>query len=146
MIRNEHEYKEAVTRLVAEQDRIKNYESKLREQGLSNEEMKRVIDPIRSFNEQLSEEIESYDRLKRREIDEIRNLRSLGHLLICLRIARNLSQRELAQRLGVNESQVSRDERNEYHGITLDRAAKVLEALDVDVRIGFEINEPSMAE
>jgi len=146
MIRNENEYKEAVTRLVAEQDRIKKYESSLTEQGLSSEEIKRVIDPIRSFNEQLCEEVESYNKLKRREIDEIRNLRSLGHLLICLRIARHLSQRELADRLGVNESQVSRDERNEYHGITLERAAKVIEVLDTTVRIGFEIKEPVIAE
>jgi hypothetical protein len=35
--------------------------------------------------------------------------------------------RELARRLGVHETQVSRDERNEYFGITLERAAKILE-------------------
>ena len=42
-----------------------------------------------------------------------------GHLLISLRIAKGISQRELAKRLNVHESQVSRDERNEYFGITL---------------------------
>jgi transcriptional regulator with XRE-family HTH domain len=40
-----------------------------------------------------------------------------------------MTQRQLAERLGVNETAVSRDERNEYHGITVDRATKVLEAL-----------------
>jgi transcriptional regulator with XRE-family HTH domain len=40
-------------------------------------------------------------------------LRGLGHLLIALRIAQGVSQRELAKRLEVHESQVSRDERNE---------------------------------
>jgi hypothetical protein len=31
----------------------------------------------------------------------------------------------------VHESQVSRDERNEYFGITLERAAKILDVLNV---------------
>jgi hypothetical protein len=33
------------------------------------------------------------------------------------------SQRDLADQLGVHESQLSRDERNEYRNITLERAA-----------------------
>jgi transcriptional regulator with XRE-family HTH domain len=36
---------------------------------------------------------------------------------VALRIATGLTQRQLAETLGVHESQVSRDERNEYHGI-----------------------------
>jgi hypothetical protein len=35
---------------------------------------------------------------------------------------------ELARRQGVHETQVSRDQRNEYIGITLERAAKILDA------------------
>jgi hypothetical protein len=34
----------------------------------------------------------------------------------------------------VHESQVSRDERNEYFGITLERAARVLDALGARLR------------
>ena len=51
-------------------------------------------------------------------------------MLISIRIAQGMSQRELARRLNVHESQVSRDERNEYLGITLERAVKVLDALN----------------
>lgn len=39
-------------------------------------------------------------------------------------------QRELAERLGVSEAQVSRDEHNEYHGITVDRVQRVLDAMN----------------
>ena len=53
-----------------------------------------------------------------------------------------ISQRELARRLGVHESQVSRDERNEYFGITLERAVKVLDALNVRLRTKVEIDNP----
>ena len=81
---------------------------------------------------------ESYERLKRGEFNELENLRGLGYLLIALRIAQGISQRELARRLDVHESQVSRDERNEYFGITLERTIKMLDALNVRLRTRVE--------
>jgi len=81
-------------------------------------------------------------RLKRREFEDLDNLRGLGHLLITSRIAQGISQRELARRLGAHETQVPRDERNEYSSITLERAAKILEALNVRLRTQVAI-EPA---
>jgi ribosome-binding protein aMBF1 (putative translation factor) len=144
MIRSEAEYREAATRLEAEQRRLAEHRTRLKATGLSDEEVKRVIDPLMSFHLQLSEEVESYERLKRREFDDLDNLRGMGHLLISLRIAQGLSQRDLAKRLGVHESQVSRDERNEYFGITLERAEKVLDALKVHLRTKVEIDAPQV--
>ncbi len=40
----------------------------------------------------------------------------------------------MRHRLGVRETQVSREERNDYFGITLERAAKILDALNVRLR------------
>ena len=77
--------------------------------------------------------MESYEKLKRGEFDELDNLRGLGHLLISIRIAQGLSQRDLAKRLNVHESQVSRDERNEYFGITLVRAIRLVPEREVEV-------------
>lgn len=142
MIRNEREYQEAVARLNEERARLEEHEKRLAETGLSEEEIKRVVDPMTSFHLQLKEEVESYERLKRGEFDDLYNLRGLGHLLISLRIARGLSQRELAARLEIHESQVSRDERNEYFGITLERAIRILEALDVQLRTSVELDPP----
>jgi ribosome-binding protein aMBF1 (putative translation factor) len=101
---------------------------------LSKEEIKRALDPVRSFHEQLKEEVESYERLMRGEFDELLNFQGIGRLLIAARIAKAVSQRELADRLGVHESQVSRDERNEYHGITVERASRILESLGIELR------------
>ena len=109
-------------------------QTELKKMGLTASEIKRATDPILSFHLQLEEEVQSYERLKRGEFDELSDLRGLGHLLISLRVARGLTQRELAERLGVHESLVSRDERNEYHGITLDRAARILDALGFELR------------
>jgi DNA-binding XRE family transcriptional regulator len=135
MIHNEKEYTEAVNRLAEENARLALYRQRLTEEGLSAEAVNRVVDPMESFHLQLKEEVESYERLKRREFDQLDNFRGFGHMLISLRIAQGITQRELAKRLGVHESQVSRDERNEYFGITLERAMKVLEALHVRLRL-----------
>jgi ribosome-binding protein aMBF1 (putative translation factor) len=139
MIRNETEYQEAYERLEEEEKRLAEHRKRLRDAGLKEEEIKRVIDPIESFHLQLKEEVESYHRLKRFEFDELQNLRGFGHLLISFRIARGMSQRELARRLGVHESQVSRDERNEYYGITLERAIKTLDALNIRLRTQVDV-------
>ena len=125
-----------------EQKRLGEHRARLKETGLTDEEIKRVIDPMESFYRQFKEEVESYERLKRGEFEELDNLRGLGHLLIALRIAQGVSQRELAKRLEVHESQVSRDERNEYFGVTLERAGRILEALNVRLRTRVEV-EPS---
>src|SRR5436309_953958 len=98
MIRNETEYKEAVARLAEEQSRLVEHRQRLSAAGLSEDEIKRVVDPMESFHLQLKEEVESYERLQRGEFDELENLRGLGHLLISLRIAQGVSQRELAKR------------------------------------------------
>ena len=142
MIRNETEYQEAATRLGEERGRLEEHRLRLKEAGLGDDEIKRVVDPMESFHLQLQEEVESYERLKRGEFEELDNLRGLGHLLISLRVAQGMSQRELAKRLNVHESQVSRDERNEYFGITLERAVKVLDALNVRLHTKVEIAPP----
>ena len=138
MIRNETEYREAVARLKEERERLEAHRRALRDTGLSDAEVKRLCDPMESFHLQLKEEVRSYERLSRGEFGEFQNLRGIGQLLVGLRIAQGLSQRELAQRLGVHESQVSRDERNEYYNITLERASRILDALNVELKTTVE--------
>ena len=134
MIRSENEYQTAVTRLKEESQCMKEQQKQLQGMDLSKEEIKRVLDPIRSFHEQLKEEVASYERLKRGEFDELRNFEGFGRLLVALWIAQGVTQRELADRLGVHESQISRDERNDYHGLTVERASRILDALGADTR------------
>jgi len=138
MIRNDAEYEHSVKQLREQAERMRRQKAELAAMDLGREEIKRAMDPVCSFHEQLKEDVESYERLKRGEFDELRNLGGLGQLLVALRVAQGLSQRELAERLGVHESQVSRDERNEYHGITVERAERVLEALGAEVRTSVE--------
>lgn len=133
MIRNEEEYKEAVARIKDEQARIAGYRLELEKEGLRTEQIKRLMDPLVSFHEQLVDDVTCYERLSRGEFSELRNLHGLGRMLIGLRVYLGLSQRELAERLGVDPSQVSRDERNEYHSISVERVSRILDALQVNL-------------
>lgn len=130
MIRNEGEYKMALQRL-AEADQFATAQMQaFLATELTADEVDRAMQPTLTFHAQLHEEIEWYERVKRRDFGALQNLAGFGRLLIALRIANEISQRELAMRLGVSEAQVSRDERNEYHGITMERAQRILDALD----------------
>ena len=138
MIRSEKEYREAVERLRQDEEVLALQKEKLEGLGLSEEEVRRALEPMLSFRAQLEEEVEWYERIRRRDFGIIRDLSAVGTLLIALRIANSLSQRELAEKLGVSEAQVSRDERNEYHGITVDRAQRFLDAMNETLTSGVE--------
>jgi DNA-binding XRE family transcriptional regulator len=137
VIRNEREYGNAVRRIMDEENRIKEHRAALAKEDYTAEQIKRALDPLLSFHLQLKEEVESYERLKRGDLGELSNLHGLGMTLIGLRIALGLTQREFAKKLGANETQISRDERNEYHGITVERASQILDHLGVTLRSQF---------
>jgi len=144
MIRNETEYQQAVARIDAERKRLTEHIDTWKKQGFTAKQLAKLREPLESFHMQLVEEVQSYERLKRGQFGEFENLHGLGQVLIGLRIARGMTQRQLAERLDVNETMVSRDERNEYHGITVDRARRVLDALGVRLVTRVEV-EPMHA-
>ncbi len=142
MIRTEAEYRQAVRRLRDERQRLEPHAAQLRAMGLTDPQVDHALQPLRAFQDQLAEEIAAYERLRRGEVAEAAQLRGLGHLLVSLRIARGLTQAQLAQRLGVDPSQVSRDERNEYHNVTVERAARILDTLDASIRMEVDLHPP----
>lgn len=138
MIKTEHEYLEAKQRLEAEFKKIAEHKNKIKKAGLTKDQVKLALDPLSSFAMQLQEEVEEYEKLKRGQFDIIENLNGLGHMLVALRIFKGVKQKELADRMNVTESQVSRDERNEYHGASIEKIQKVLNALDVKLKSKVE--------
>lgn len=130
MIKTEAEYKKAVLKVQEERKRIESEFDRLKSQGVPQELIHLAIDPLASFTMQLEEEIRFYEDVKRGVFPELSNLSGIGRLLVALRINRNMQQKDLAIKLGVSEAQVSRDERNEYHGASIEKVRQVLEALD----------------
>lgn len=135
MIKTEAEYQECLKRLEEDRKVIQAQRDKLEELKLSREQIELAMEPVLSFNAQLKEEVEWYERVKRRDFGVFNQLTEIGPLLVALRIANGISQAELARRLSVDVSQVSRDERNEYHGISIDRAERVVAALGEELQI-----------
>jgi transcriptional regulator with XRE-family HTH domain len=140
MIRSEAEYKDAVARSRKSAQRVTESRDELRCQGRSVDEIERTVGLAVHLLDDLNEQIGHYERIKRGDLSGFKALRDVGQLLIAARVARDLSQRELAERLGVHESQVSRDEKNEYQGVSLERASQILEVLSVrvDLRVTLE--------
>lgn len=138
MIRNEAEYQEALRRMRRDGEVAELQRTALVEKRLAPDEIAAVMEPLLAFHAQLAQDVEWYENVRRRNFEVINRLTSIGRLLIALRIANGLPQKELAARLGVSEAVVSRDERNEYHGISVERAQRILDALQATVSVRVE--------
>jgi transcriptional regulator with XRE-family HTH domain len=139
MIRSESEYRDAVSRSARAAEQLAQHSRELSDKGMSPCEIENNVALMESLQEDLQDDIKRYERYREGDLSGLKSLREIGDLLIAARIARGLSQRDLAERLGIHESQVSRDERNEYQGISCERAAQVLEALSVDLELGAKL-------
>lgn len=144
MIRTEAEYRNALERLEQDAAAIETQRAHLERIGITGDQLERAMQPVVSFHEHLKDDVEVYEHMKRGDLGPLSSLTSVGRWLIGARIAHGLSQKALADRLGVSESQVSRDERNEYYGVTVDRAQRIMEALGI--RFRAEAENPLVAE
>lgn len=135
MIRTESEYRAAVSRWKENGDMLDQQRRQLEEAGLTDDEVERAMQPVTSFHLQLGEDIAWYENACRGSVTPVHNLNEIGRVLIALRISQGLTQKQLAGTLDVSEAAVSRDERNEYHGITVERAQRVLDALGAEIVI-----------
>lgn len=141
MIRTENEYKQTVTQLTSFTSRLQQKIHQLKQMELTDEQIERAVEADKIFYAQFAEEIKCYERLCRGDSNELKkfyDLNDMGKLLIALRIFKGLKQSDLAECLGVDPSQVSRDERNEYSGITLQRVSKIIDALKVHLKCQYE--------
>jgi len=134
VIRTEKDYTAATREQAAMKDRLARLRLLLQEQGYTEDVIADLMDSELAFAQQIGSDIELYEQALDRQFGKT-NWENIGLLLINLRIANNVKQRELADRLGVDESVVSRDERNEYRGITVERVQRILQALDERVEL-----------
>ena len=92
-------------------------------------------DALRGQLADLETELREYEALRagQFEFDQLKTITELPVALIKARIARGLSQRDLADRLGIKEQQIQRYEASEYGSASLARIRDVISALGVDV-------------
>lgn len=114
--------------------------------GFNPEHVELCMAPHLAMQDSLEGQLNWYDRARRGDIIPLPDLKSIGLSLIALRLAKGLTQRQLAERLGVNEAQVSKDERNEYHGISVERAQRVIDALGGSIAVAVSPEPPARPE
>jgi DNA-binding XRE family transcriptional regulator len=137
MIRSKREYETSIMKLKQNDDAIAKQKSQLENMNLSEADRDLILSPMLNFRNQLKKEIEAYERIKNQDwnfILSLANFHNIGRFLIALRIAFGLTQKELANLLGVTEAQISKDERNEYHGISYEKAGRIMEIFGVQPR------------
>jgi len=134
MIRNARQYR--ITKAQAEKFRRALDEFDDRPEahpGVHPKLIKAQRDAIGSQLETLEQEIKEYERLqksRRRQID-LELVSDLPEALVRARIAAGLSQRELAEKLGLKEQQIQRYEATKYESASLKRIIEVARALTV---------------
>ena len=104
-------------------------------------------DALRSQIADLEDELREYESLKAGgfQLNGLNVLFDLSVLLIKARISQGLSQRELAERIGVKEQQVQRYEATDYASASLTRIREVASALGRPRREAYRfLSPPSM--
>lgn len=104
-------------------------------------------DGLESQLEELREQLAEYEALRSGQVTvlALRSLVDLPDTLIRARIAAGLTQRELAERLGLKEQQIQRYEATRYAGTSLTRLQAVADALRVEIQERVILRRPSPA-
>ena len=143
MITNERQYKItnhqlAKLKVAIKEFGLKNVATRVGSDILANAELQALESEAITLEEQLHE----YEALQSGAIAtlEASSLAELPRMLIRARIAQQLSQKDLANLLGLKEQQIQRYESDEYAGVSLHRLKEIAEALKLTIRETAEIS------
>ncbi|MCX6633488.1 MAG: helix-turn-helix domain-containing protein [Acidobacteria bacterium] len=103
------------------------------EEEASGKRSKAIRESYASMIRQLEDELHEYDQLKSGELalPHIERLDQVAPFIARIRIAKGVSQTELARRLGVSKQVISRYEENEYQTVAVARLQEILDAIGV---------------
>ncbi len=143
MIRNERQYR--ITR--ARADEIVNTIGELDRaplpDGLQPEMRTLQLDALRGTLVDLQSELGEFDALHDATLIEATGIAQLPVALIRARIASGLTQRELAERVGVHEQAIQRYEASNFAGASFSRLVEIADALDVTVHYDVRLSPAS---
>ena len=146
MITNERQYKITKNQLKKIEKSIDSFNIKKIGMSIGSEILaKAELDAVLSEQENLVKQIAEYEILKSGAVDIFRasSLKELPSILIKARIAKNLSQKELAELIGIKEQQIQRYEAEQYATANLTRLAQVAKVLELNISEIAEFNNES---
>lgn len=136
MITNEREYKITRRALGKFETAIREFDvDALADRNISNVLAQVELRGLETMASRLSEQIREYEELKSGAVDVLKaeSLDELPGILIRARIARGLTQAQLAERIGVKEQQIQRYEAEEYGSASLRRLIEISNALELEI-------------
>jgi len=144
MIRNDAQLKRTSTRIQEIRQMLQEYRSQYT--GL---QLELLLTPLLGELTELEMEIAEYQRLREATLEEaIQTLQdetilldNIGDLLTKIRIAANLTQKELAGQLGWRQSNLSRFESENYHSQTIVKTVELASALGVWLHVTPSLTE-----
>jgi HTH-type transcriptional regulator/antitoxin HigA len=82
---------------------------------------------------QLEDELREYDELKAGELTfpHVKRLDQIAPFVAKMRIAKGISQTELARRVGVSKQVISRYEETDYQTVAISRLQEILDAIGI---------------
>lgn len=91
----------------------------------------------KSMIRQLEDELQEYDQLKagKLALPHIERLDQIAPFIAKMRIAKGVSQTELARRLGVSKQVISRYEETEYQTVAITRLQEILDAVGIKTAV-----------
>jgi len=135
MISNERQYRITRRQLSRFQRAIADFDLKQAAVASCDDLAKAELDALKSEEAVLAGQVADYERLRAGGVTKLTaaSLGDLPSILIRARIAKGLSQRQLADLLGVKEQQIQRYEADAYASASLRRLREVAEALQLDI-------------
>jgi HTH-type transcriptional regulator/antitoxin HigA len=88
---------------------------------------------------QLEDELQEYDQLKSGELalPHVDRLDQIAPFIAKIRIAKGVSQTELARRLGVSKQVISRYEESDYQTVVIARLQEILDAIGIKILVSL---------
>lgn len=132
MIENERQLAVTRTQLSRMEQALKNNLEK-QPKNVHPRLYRAMLDGLESIIQELQQEIADYEKLKKAPFKFKGHLEELPSALIKARIARDLTQEELANLLHMKAQQIQRYEKTQYAGISFNRIIEIAKTLRLKV-------------
>lgn len=132
MIKNERQYRITKAQAAKLSAALESFTAQTADDRTTHPRLIRAqADALRSQLESLRGDVLEYERIKEGDVapPDLSYITDVPQDLIRARIASGLSQKELAERLGMPEQQIQRYESTEYESVSFARIAEIAEVL-----------------
>lgn len=137
MITNERQYRITCAQLAKFKSAIESFNIKEATVMMKSRQLaKAQLAALQSEYEILTMQVQEYETLKSGAVEILKasTLEELPSILIKARIVKGLSQRDLAELMGLKEQQIQRYEAEEYASANIVRLAEVAKALGISIK------------